>query len=311
MSKRIPLLPPEGGDASDPGTSAPRSAATPSWVQMSTTPLHTALSGIGQEHIGPAATVWPTGQDSDAAQRAGRYLPETLRHPQRTLPAVAAQAINRYTQPGQMVFDPFVGGGTTMVEAIYAGRQAVGADIDLRWVDLSVRNVQYAHQHGATAAALLGHHDARHLGVIPRRMRGTVDLVVATPPVRLNPCTNPARPGSNADLVGQLEVDLKLALYAWTPLLHPGTVVVLTTRLLYRAHQMLDLTVPIAYAADWAGLEFAERIAALRIPLHDARRHPQRRTAARRRDRRARAVHDDVLVYRVPDPLPTWWRNRR
>ena len=311
MSERIPVPPCEGGDTAEPATAAPRSAATPSWVQMSTTPLHTALGGIGQEHIGPATTVWPTGQHSDAAQRAGRYLPETARHPQRTLPAVAAQAISRYTQPGQTMFDPFVGGGTTVVEAIYAGRHAIGADIDLRWVDLSVRNVQYAHHHGATTTALIGHHDARHLGVIPARMRGTVDLVVATPPARLHPPTSLARPGSNADLVGQLEVDLKLALHAWTPLLHPGTVVVLVTRLLYRAHQTLDLTVPIAGAADWAGLEFLERVAALRTPLRDARRHPQRRTAGRRRDRRPRAVHEDVLVYRVPDVPPSWWRRHR
>ena len=311
MTDRIPLQPPVGGHTCDPATAAPRSAATPSWVQMSTTPLHTALGGVGQEHIGPATTVWPTGQESDAAQRAGRYLSETLRHPQRTLPAVAAQAISRYTEPGQTVFDPFVGGGTTVVEAIYAGRRAIGADIDLRWLDLTIRNVRYAHHHGATAAALVGHKDARHLGAVPRRMRGSVDLVVATPPVRLDPPTNPARPGSNADLVGQLEIDLKLALRAWTPLLHPGTVVVLTTRLLHRSHQTLDLTVPIACAADWAGLDFVERVAALRTPLRDAQRHPQPRTAGRRRGRRPRAVHDDVLVYRVPDVAPTRWRRHR
>jgi 16S rRNA G966 N2-methylase RsmD len=277
---------------------------------MSTTPLQTALRGVGQEHIGQATTVWPTGQESDAAQRAGRYLPETLRHPQRTLPALAAQAVSRYTQPGQTVFDPFVGCGTAMVEAIHAGRRAIGVDIDPRWVELAMRNVQYAHHRGA-AAALVGHMDARHLVALPRRMRGSVDLVLANPPARLYPPGNPARQWSNADLVGQLEIDLKVALYAWIPLLHPGTVVVLTTRLLHRAHQMLDLTVPTAYAADWAGLEFVERVAALRIPLHDAQRHPQRRTAGRRRERRPRGVHDDVLVYRVPDALPTRWRNRR
>jgi modification methylase len=311
MTDPIPMLPPAGGHAFDPATAAPHSAATPSWVQMSRTPLHTALGGVGQDHIGPAITVWPTGQDSDAAQRVGRYRTETLRHPQRTLPAVPAQAIGRYTEPGQTVFDPFIGSGTTVVEAVYAGRQAIGCDVDLRWVDLTVRNVQYAHHHGATTAALVGHKDARHLGWIPRRMRGSVDLVVATPPVRLDPPTNPARSGSNADLVGQLEIDLRLALHAWTPLLHTGTVVVLITRLLYRAHQTLDLTVPIARAAEGAGLGFVERVAALRTPLRDARRHPQPRTAGRRRGRRPRAVHNDALVYRVPDASPTWWRGRR
>ena len=116
MTDPIPLLPPAGGHAFDPATAAPHSAATPCWVQMSTTPLHTALGGVGQNHIGPAATVWPTGQDSDAAQRAGEYLPETMRHPHPALPAIPAQAIRRYTEIGQTVFDP-VGGETTAVEA--------------------------------------------------------------------------------------------------------------------------------------------------------------------------------------------------
>ena len=76
--------PPRGtydGHTPDPGVSAPRAAATPAWVHTSAAPLQAALAGIGCDHIGAAATLWPTGQDSDAAQRAGRYLPQTLRHP--------------------------------------------------------------------------------------------------------------------------------------------------------------------------------------------------------------------------------------
>jgi hypothetical protein len=238
-------------------------------VQVSTTPLHAALDGVRQEHIGSATTVWPTGQDSDVAQRAGRYLPETLRHPQRTLPAIAAQAISRYTKPGQTVFDPFLGRETGVVAAT-AGRRAIGADIDPRRVDLTVPNAQYAHQHGATGAAPVGHKDARHIRAVPGRMRGTVDLVVTTPPARLRPPTNPVRWGPNADLIGGLEVDLELALHAWPTLLH-------------RAHQTSDLTVPISCAAGWVRLDFVERVAALRRPLRDAQRHSQPRTAGRRR----------------------------
>ncbi len=108
-----------------------------------------------------------------------------------------------------------------------------------------------------------------------------------------------------------MEIDLKLSFASWIPLLHPGTTVVLTTRLLHRSHQILDLTVPIAYAAEWAGLDFVERAAALRIPLRDPRRHPRPGTRGRRAGRRPRVVHDDVLVYRVPTVLPAWWRGRR
>jgi modification methylase len=72
----------------------------------------------------------------------------------------------------------------------------------------------------------------------------------------------------------------------------------------------LDLTVPIAYAAGWAGLDLIDRAAALRAPVRDTHHRP--RPARKRRGRpRPRVVHDDVLIYRVPDPPPNWWRGRR
>jgi hypothetical protein len=192
---------------------APAAMATPAWMSTTTEPLRAALSGLDQPHIGPATTVWPTRQQPDAAQRAGRYLPKTLRHPQRTLPTLAAHATDRYTQPGQTVYAPFAGSGTIPVEAIHAGRRAIGTDINPRRVELTAANVMFAQQHGATGEALLAEEDARDLGAQPRWLRGRVDLV-ATPPARLSPTDNPARRWSNADIVDQLEWDLALCLDA-------------------------------------------------------------------------------------------------
>jgi hypothetical protein len=233
-----------------------------------------------------------------------------VQHPQRTHPALAAHAIARYSQPGQTVFDPFVGCGTTIVEAVYAGRRGIGVDIDPRWSELTELNIGYAHQRGATGEALLSRGDARHLPPMRRRMRGNIDLVVATPPARLYPLRDPARQCSNADLVRQLETDLKLSFVSWIPLLHPGTIVVLTSRLQPRAHQLLDLTVPITYAAGWAGLDLIDRAAALRTPLRDTHHRPRPTTRKRPSRPRPRVVHDDVLIYRVPDQPPTWWQGR-
>lgn len=167
-----------------PGTGE---AATPGWMLTSTKPLEAALRGIGQEHIGPAATLWPFGQDSDTATRAGRYLPDTRRRPQRTRAALAGYVIARYSRPGQVVFDCFVGSGTTMVEAVYAGRHAVGVDQDVRWVGLTARNLTFAHERGATGNALVLWADSRELSPIPRRLRHRVDQVLATPPLQFKP----------------------------------------------------------------------------------------------------------------------------
>jgi hypothetical protein len=51
------------------------------------------------------------------------------RYPARFSPKLVRAAIEAFTEPGDLVLDPFVGGGTTLVEAMASGRHAVGADI--------------------------------------------------------------------------------------------------------------------------------------------------------------------------------------
>lgn len=55
---------------------------------------------------------------------------EFYRYPARFPPAFARAAIDLFTDVGDYVLDPFVGGGTTLVEARLAGRPAVGADLN-------------------------------------------------------------------------------------------------------------------------------------------------------------------------------------
>lgn len=52
------------------------------------------------------------------------------RYPARFSPTFARAAIEAFSAPGQVVLDPYMGGGTTVVEAIVAGRLAVGTDIN-------------------------------------------------------------------------------------------------------------------------------------------------------------------------------------
>lgn len=51
------------------------------------------------------------------------------RYPARFSPMFVRAAITAFTEPGDYVLDPYVGGGTTLVEAIALGRHAVGVDI--------------------------------------------------------------------------------------------------------------------------------------------------------------------------------------
>ena len=51
------------------------------------------------------------------------------RYPARFSPIFVRAAIEAFTQPGDLVLDPFVGGGTTLVEARVLGRRAIGVDL--------------------------------------------------------------------------------------------------------------------------------------------------------------------------------------
>lgn len=51
------------------------------------------------------------------------------KYPARFSPAFARAVIDELTSPGDLVLDPHVGGGTSLVEALASGRNAVGVDI--------------------------------------------------------------------------------------------------------------------------------------------------------------------------------------
>ncbi|UQS26019.1 site-specific DNA-methyltransferase [Amycolatopsis thermalba] len=128
-------------------------------------------------------SVWVTAQTSPAAQRKGRYVPDTTAHPAKMLPAVAAHAIRHYTRPGDLVFDPMAGAGTTLVEALDAGRRAVGVEYEPHWVAVARANLDLARARGHDHDAEVVHGDARQLPhLLPARHHGQVALVVTSPP---------------------------------------------------------------------------------------------------------------------------------
>lgn len=52
------------------------------------------------------------------------------RYPARFSPQFAEQVIELFSKPGELVLDPFMGGGTAVVEALAAGRRIVGNDLN-------------------------------------------------------------------------------------------------------------------------------------------------------------------------------------
>jgi DNA modification methylase len=65
------------------------------------------------------------------------------------------------SSPGQAVYDPFLGSGTTLIAAETIGRVCVGVELDPRYVDLALRRWETFSGHEVT---LLG--DGRTLSQI-------------------------------------------------------------------------------------------------------------------------------------------------
>lgn len=94
------------------------------------------------------------------------------------VPAVVDHVIERCTGPGDLVFDPFAGFGTTLARAVALGRRAVG-------IELLPERVEYVRTRIPHARIIEG--DARELSRIlrsvpPHRAESSVDLVLTSPP---------------------------------------------------------------------------------------------------------------------------------
>ena len=117
------------------------------------------------------------------------------------LPELARRAICAYSDPGDLVVDPMCGIGTTLVEAIHLGRNALGIERERRWASLATANLAHAHEQGATGRAGVVEGDASALprlltryhrklirtqtragSKVARLGAGSVDLIVTSPP---------------------------------------------------------------------------------------------------------------------------------
>lgn len=91
-------------------------------------------------------------------------------------PYIPRNVILRYSKEGDTVLDPFVGGGTTAVEAKLTHRNFIGFDINPAAVELSQKKCEFEFETEATSRIELG--DARALPLEGE----SVDLICAHPP---------------------------------------------------------------------------------------------------------------------------------
>ncbi|MFE3186846.1 TRM11 family SAM-dependent methyltransferase [Streptomyces violascens] len=290
-------------------------------------------------------SVWNTAPTSAPAQRADRYVPGSAAHPAKMLPQIAAHAIRTYTKPGDLVLDPMCGIGTTLVEAVYLGRHALGTEYEPHWAHLAEQNLRRADAQGATATGAVYCGDARRLTpLVPAAFHGLVDLVVTSPPygASVHGQVRSSRETGEQGVVkkhyryshdpGNLaHVGLDTLLQAFTDiltqcrhLLRPGGHAVITTRPWRMRGELIDLPSAVLAAAENAGLIPVERNIALLAGIRDGQliARPSFFQMKNIRDARRTGIplaviaHEDALVacrLTAPTPTkstPTWLRER-
>ncbi len=65
-----------------------------------------------------------------STEDTGRLTHEIHRYSGKYIPQIARQAIELTTMPGDLVLDPYVGSGTTLLEANLSGRHSLGIDLN-------------------------------------------------------------------------------------------------------------------------------------------------------------------------------------
>jgi len=109
-----------------------------------------------------------------------------LKHPAMFPQSLVEKLIDIYTKdPGEVVLDPFLGSGSTILAAMNKGKKGIGIDLSQDYIDLSQARIQQFQTHlidtaPAIIEPLIIQDDAKNLGkyVAPE----SVDLVVTSPP---------------------------------------------------------------------------------------------------------------------------------
>ncbi len=92
-------------------------------------------------------------------------------------PQVPRNLILRYSKQNEIVLDPFVGSGTTLIECKLLGRRGIGVDINPSAVEVCKNNLKFTTRHEVPQIVRVG--DARDLNFLEDE---SIDLIVTHPP---------------------------------------------------------------------------------------------------------------------------------
>lgn len=115
------------------------------WVKTNPKPNMSGRGpGVGYEFIN---SFWCGGghMSWNGGGKAGTFthsIPSMKGHPTTKPLSLMRELIQLFTNPGDVIFDPFMGSGTTGVAALECGRRFIGAEMDEGYFDVAVKRMQ-------------------------------------------------------------------------------------------------------------------------------------------------------------------------
>lgn len=117
-----------------------------------------------------ATTVWSFPERGDWATHNAGYRGNFA-------PQIPRNVIEMYSEKGEMILDPMVGAGTTLIEAKLLARNAIGLDINPEAIELAKKALRFSHRPPSEQEARVG--DARDLSFLEDN---SIDLILTHPP---------------------------------------------------------------------------------------------------------------------------------
>jgi len=210
-------------------------------------------------------------------------------------PQVPRNVILNYSQEGDIVLDPMVGGGTTLIEARLLNRNAIGYDVNQNAVNITSERLHFEIESNTKQVAKLG--NARKL---PEN-DNSVDLIVTHPPyaniVKYSAGKNPDDLSSIPSLPKFLDA-LEIAVKEMYRVLKPGRFCAILIGDTRKGQHYIPLSHFVLQRCLRAGFALKEEV----IKTQHNTTHAPRWSASAQHFKFYLIMHEHLFIFRKPLP---------